>query len=238
MVAVNPRGSLAPGASESARPGRAGSSPGLRARVGGARQGLLEPGPAWRWDHLPDRRGLFPARAGARVVADGLQAPRDRADVDTLRGTGALVPPLKPRPGGPGQGHGGSARDRTLPGVADLAPVRERDVDSAPAGQGLGGSRCAAARPRAKSAWGAVPPRRAERHARHRGDGAGRTLLPPRQAGRGLAEPDRDLPGRLPRMSPRVGAAGRHAPAGILRSVRFVRLPTWAKFGLNPCGAP
>src|SRR5437879_13873814 len=98
MVAVDPRGSSAPGASKSARSRGAGSGAGLRARVGGARQGLLEPGPEWRWDHLPYRRGLFPARAGARVVADGLQAPRDRADVDTLRGTGAVVPPLKHRP--------------------------------------------------------------------------------------------------------------------------------------------
>src|SRR6266446_3657224 len=41
----------------------------------------------------------------------------------------------------------------------------------------------------------ALPAGRAERHAGHRGDGGGRALLLPRQAGRGLPEPDRDLPG-------------------------------------------
>src|SRR6266404_9182106 len=97
MVAADPGGGPALGASESPRPGGAGSGAGLRARVGGARQGLLEPGPEWRWDHVSHRRGLFPACAGARLMADGLQAPRDRPDVDTLRGARALAAALEPR---------------------------------------------------------------------------------------------------------------------------------------------
>src|SRR4029453_6561256 len=68
MVANDPSRSAAPCAPESARPGRTGSGLGLRARMGGARQGLLEPGPECRWDHVSPRGGLFPARAGARLV--------------------------------------------------------------------------------------------------------------------------------------------------------------------------
>src|SRR4029077_9436166 len=60
-----------------------------------------------------------------------------------------------------------------------------------------------------------------------------RTLLQAGQAHLGLAEPDRDLPVRLPRVSPRMGATGRQAPQGILRDVRFARLPTWANLGLT-----
>src|SRR5712664_3142508 len=118
-------------------------------------------------------------------------------------------------------------------GVADLASVRKRTADGAPAGEGFGGARCPPAGSRAGPSRRALPAGRAERHAGHRGDGVGRTLLPPREARRGLAEPDRDLPGGLPRMSPGVGTAGRQALAGTLLSVRFVRLPPWANLGLT-----
>src|ERR1700738_408586 len=91
MVAADPGGGPAPRAPEPARPSGAGSGAGLRARVGGARQGLLEPGPECRWDHIPHRRGLLSTRAGTRLMADRLQAPRDRADVDALRGARALA---------------------------------------------------------------------------------------------------------------------------------------------------
>ncbi len=36
------------------------------------RQGLLEPDPECRWDHVPHGGDLFPARTGACLVADGL----------------------------------------------------------------------------------------------------------------------------------------------------------------------
>src|SRR5258708_38978914 len=98
MVAADPGGGTSPRASESARPGGTGPGAGLRARMGGPRQGLLEPGPECRWDHISHRGGLFPARAGARLVADRLQAARNREDVGALRGTRAIAGWLNPRP--------------------------------------------------------------------------------------------------------------------------------------------